>query len=257
MRGDNRSDEMRKWILIIILLAFGIVISACNSDDEKVGKAESENENVFSNADLEKSSEMINFLNEKMKEFEVSTNKAIENDEIKVGNNDALIEEVQKLAQQNVIQPFLEKYPNSMVSRNDDDNFIPITIEPSSSESCSLGNCTYEKINVLEIDFDVKKEEQYFSENFNATQLIFDSVSVISEIEDEKEEGELRFMKTTEGELVITSIPNVQLQTLYLDEIDEEYSSIETDVPESEIEAEQADYKEEVEETLAKFPELQ
>lgn len=248
---------MRKWILIIILLAFGIVISACNSDDEKVGKAESENENVFSNADLEKSSEMINFLNEKMKEFEVSTNKAIENDEIKVGNNDVLIEEVQKLAQQNVIQPFLEKYPNSMVPRNADDNFIPITIEPSSSESCSLGNCTYEKINVLEIDFDVKKEEQYFSENFNATQLVFDSVSVISEIEDEKEEGELRFMKTIEGELVITSIPNVQLQTLYLDEIDEEYNSIETDVPESEIEAEQADFKEEVEETLAKFPELQ
>lgn len=248
---------MKKWILIIVLLAIGIVISACNSNDEKVGNAEPKNESVFSNSDIEKSSEMINFLNEKMKEFEVSTNEAIENDEIKIGNNDLLIEEVQKLAQQNVIQPFLEKYPNSMVPRNTDENFIPITIEPSSSESCSLGNCTYEKINILEIDFDVKKEEQYYSENFNTTQLIFDNVSIISETKEEKEEGELRFVKTTEGELVITSIPNVQLQTLYLDEIDKEYNSIETDVPESEVAAEEAEFKEEVEDTLSKFPELQ
>ena len=42
-----------------------------------------------------------------------------------------------------------------------------------------------------------------------------------------------------------------------LKEWDEEFQSIKSDVPESEIEAEEEDFKQEVEEVLAKYPPLQ
>lgn len=248
---------MKKWLLISLLLILGVFLASCNSNNEEIGEAESEEKKTFTNSDIEKTNEMIDFLNEKMREFENKANNAIESGQIKIGDNERLIEEIQGLGQESVIQPFLEKYPNSLISKNEEDSSIPITVEPTSSESCTLGNCTYEKINVIEVDFDTDKSKEYHSRNFKITQLIFDNVKTLSKVEGEIEEAELRFVKTKDNNLVITSIPNIQLQTLYIDEVDSEYESIATDVPESEVEAEQAEYKKEVEETLAKFPKLQ
>ena len=84
-----------------------------------------------------------------------------------------------------------------------------------------------------------------------------ENIETVSKITEEREETEIRFVKTEDNDLVITSIPHLQVQTLYLDEYDQEFESIKTSVPESEVEGEQAEYKEEVEETLSKFPELQ
>src|SRR5690606_8216929 len=120
-----------------------------------------------------------------------------------------------------------------------------------------LGNCTYEEVRVLELDYDFENYQEYHSDIFGITQLIVENVETVSKVSEEREETEIRFVKTEDNDLIITSIPHLQIQPLYLDEYDQEFESIKTDVRKSEVEAEQAEYKEEVEETLSKFPELQ
>lgn len=248
---------MKKWMLSSFLLMSITILGACGSDGGTASESESKEEDVFTEEDIEKAEEMMEFLEMKMEEFESTANTSIENGDIKVGDNDRLIEEVQNLGQEIVVQPFLDKYPNSMIPRNESENFIPITIETDSSESCALGNCTYEEIKVLGLNYDFKDHQEYHSDTFGITQLIVENIETVSKISEEREETEIRFVKTEGNDLVITSIPHLQVQTLYLDEYDQEFESIKTSVPESEVEAEQAEYKEEVEEALSKFPELQ
>ena len=71
------------------------------------------------------------------------------------------------------------------------------------------------------------------------------------------EKAHLRFLKSKNGDLIMTSSPFILNESIYIDEWDEEFQSIKSNVPESEVEAEEEDFKQEVEEVLAKYPPLQ
>lgn len=251
---------MKKWILVTLTLLLSMILVACGSEKEAVEHQSSkETMSVFTDEDIEKVNEMISFLNDKMEELEVAANESIQNGEIKIGDNDQLKKDVQRLGQKMVIIPFIDKYPNSIVSRADKEKMIPITVEADSSESCAFGNCAYDQIGLLELEYDSKSYREYYSNNFKVTQLIFEDVKIISTSsgDSKEEESELRIVKTKNNELILTSIPHIQSESIYLDEYDKELESIKTKVPESEVEAEQAEYKEEIQEMLEKFPELQ
>ncbi len=248
---------MKKWILILILFIAGIVLVGCGDDNVESIPSESTEKGVFSESDLQKAEEMVKFLDESMAEFGKEANELIQNGTIETGNNDDFSETVRELGQETVIAPFLEKYPNSLIARNSES--IPITFEATSSEPCGFGNCTYDKVNILEVDYNFDANEVYESKTVGDSQLVFTEVSMKYEEqpEEEKETTIMSFVKAENGDLIFSGNPFLHIETLNFKEYDEEYESIETRVPESEVEAEQAEYKEEVEETLSKFPELQ
>ncbi|WP_372868186.1 hypothetical protein [Planomicrobium okeanokoites] len=247
---------MKRWLLVSILFITGITLLGCGDENSESTAQESEKD-VFTESDFEKIEEMVSFLDERMEVFEKEANKSIQNGTIKTGDNDVFSESVRELGHEAVIVPFLEKYPNSLVARNSE--LIPITFESTSSEPCGFGNCTYDKVNILEVNYNLDTNEVYESTEFNASQLIFPEVQMKYEeqAEEEKETAIMSFVKAENGDLIFSGSPFLHVETLNFKEYDEEFNSIKTSVPESEVEAEQAEYKEEVEETLSKFPELQ
>lgn len=247
---------MKRWILVSILFITGITLLGCGDENSESTVQEPEKD-VFTESDLEKIEEMVNFLDERMEVFEKEANESIKNGIIKTGDNDVFSESVRDLGHEAVIAPFLEKYPNSLVVRNSE--LIPITFESTSSEPCGFGNCTYDKINILEVDYNLDTNEVYESAEFNVSQLIFPEVQMKYEeqAEEEKETAIMSFVKAENGDLIFSGSPFLHIETLNLKKYDKEFKSIKTSVPESEVEAEQAEYKEEVEETLSKYPELQ
>lgn len=248
---------MKKWLLISFIFLLCGLLAACGVDEEVQSEEQVDN-NVFTETDIEKAEQMIAFLDDKINEFELKANEAIQNGDIENGDNDLLVDNVQRLGQEIVIKPFLEKFPGSMIPRAED-KLIPIVINVSSSQSCPLGNCIYDEVKVPKVDYSFNDYQKYSSKNFKATQLVFENIKTISESNDGKQgdTSEMSFVKAKDGSLIITSIPSVNVETLYLEKYDEELESIKEDVPESEVESAQAEYKESVEETLAKFPELQ
>ncbi|MGB6408748.1 MAG: hypothetical protein WBF39_14810 [Planococcus donghaensis] len=246
---------MKKTLLFISIFILGLVLYGCGSNDNE--NIASSNEKVFTQEDIEKVEEMVGFLDERMLDFEKQANENIQSKEIKVGNNEEFSNSVKELAQKTVIEPFLEKYPGSLVAPTS--QTIPVTFESSSSEPCGFGNCNYDKVNVLQVEYNLENNEIYKSKEFSNSQLIFNDIQMKYEDqpEEEKEESSMSFVKSTDGKLIFSRNPFLHVETIDFQELDKEFESIATDVPESEIEAEQADYKEEVEETLAKFPKLQ
>lgn len=247
---------MKRWILVLMLFITGITLLGC-SDENSESTAQAPEKDVFTESDLEKIEEMVSFLDERMEVFEKEANESIQNGTIKTGDNDDFSESVRDLGHEAVIAPFLEKYPNSIVARNSE--LIPITFESTSSEPCGFGNCTYDKVNILEVDYNLDTNEVYESTEFNASQLIFPEVQMKygEQTEEEEETAIMSFVKAENGDLIFSGSPFLHIETLNFKKYDEEFKSLKTSVPESEVEAEQAEYKEEVEETLSKFPELQ
>lgn len=248
---------MKNLRLIAVIFATVLILIGCGSEDNEGTKTEALEKDVFTKTDLDKVEEMTNYLSTKMIEFEEEVNKSIQNKSIEIGNNEKFSADVKKMGQEIVIAPFLEKYPGSLIA--EDPNSIPITFESSSSEPCNFGNCTYDKINILQVDYNLEKKQLYKSKEFGHSQLIFDDVQMKYEeqTEEESEDAKMSFVKAENGDLIFSRNPFLHIETIDFQEYDQEFESIATDVPESEVEAVQAEYKKEVEETLAKFPELQ
>ncbi|MGK7379793.1 hypothetical protein ACSFXN_18405 [Planococcus sp. 1R117A] len=248
---------MKSFKLVVLILMTGLILVGCGSEKNKGSNTEVNEKEVFTEADIEKVEEMTNFLNDKMINFEAEVNIAIQNKSIEIGNNEKFSSAVRKLGQEIVIAPFLEKYPGSLIAKDSDS--IPITFESTSSEPCGFGNCTYDKINILQIDYNLNMNEVYVSKEFGDSQLIFDDVQMKykEQSEEEQESATMSFVKSENGNLIFSRNPFLHIETIDFPEYDKEFASIATDVPESEVEAEQAEYKKEVQETLAKFPELQ
>ncbi len=250
---------MKKWMLCSLVLILITILAACGSEDKTDGQLESKDEKVFSAEDHEKAEEMLNFLDKRMEEFEKSTTDLIKNGELNNENEEIINEEIQSLANETVIQPFLAKFGSSIIPEEyKGKEQITVYFNKTNSEPCSLGFCKYDGIEVMDIEDEFENKEEYLSEQFNATELIFNSVQYDYKNDDEQaKETEIRFVKSADGNLIITQHPYLSFTSLNLKEYDQEFESIDTRVPESEVEAEQAEYKEEVEETLSKFPELQ
>ncbi|WP_271854245.1 hypothetical protein [Planococcus maritimus] len=247
---------MKKWLLIGFLLFVGVIIVGCTSDEEKQ-EVSKENTKVFTQEDFEKAEEMTRFLDETMNDFEKEANQLIEDGTIDTGNNDNFSEAIKNLAQETVIVPFLERYPDSLIAG--DASTIPLTFEPTTTEPCGFGNCAYDKVEVLDVEYNFETRDVYTSEEFKYSQLIYSDVQMKYEeqSEEEKQSAVLSFVKTTDGNLIFSQVPFLHVENLDLKKADEEYAEIQSSVPESEVEAEQEAYRSDVEETLAHYPELQ
>lgn len=247
---------MKKWILVSFILLMGVIIAGCTSGEEKQ-EASKENNEVFTQEDFEKAEEMTMFLDEKMNDFEEEANQLIENGTIDTGNNENFSESIKNLGQETVIAPFLERYPGSLIAG--DASTIPLTFESSSTEPCGFGNCAYDKVEVLDVEYNFESRDVYTSEEFEHSQLIYNDIQMKykEQSEEEKQSAVLSFVKTTDGQLIFSQVPFLHVEILNLKKADEEYAEIQASVPESEVEAEQEAYRSEVEESLAHYPELQ
>ena len=121
---------MKKVILGLLIVILTSLLIACNSSSEESNQTH-ENKEVFTDEDIVKAEEMTVFLDEKMKEFESEANVAIENGEIEVGNNEEFTKSVNSIGQRVVIQPFLEKYPNSLIAKGSSDIACLLYTSPS------------------------------------------------------------------------------------------------------------------------------
>lgn len=249
---------MKKWMLSSLVLILTTILMACGSEENADGQSEPKDEKVFSNEDHETAEEMLNYLHERMEEFEKSTNDLMKNGELNNENEQILDDEIQSMAKETVIQPFLAKFDGSIIPEEyKGEEQIIVYFKKTNSEPCSLGFCKYDGIEVMDIE-GIEDREEYLSEQFKTTELIFNGVQYEYQNDDElAKETEIRFVKSTDGNLIITQHPSLSFSSLNFKEYDQEFKSIKTSVPESEVEAEQAEYKAEVEETLSKFPELQ
>lgn len=245
---------MKKVILGLLIVILTSLLIACNSSNGESNQT-NENKEVFTDEDIVKAEEMTVFLDEKMKEFEIEANAAIENGEIEVGNNEEFTKSVNSLGQQVVIQPFLEKYPNSLIAKGSSD--IAITFQALSTEPCGFGNCTFDKIEVYDVDYNFDDTELYKSEVFELSQLIFNDIEMNSKDEEQEESGAISFVKTKENELTFSHVPFLHIESLDIKKIDEEYNKIQSNVPGSEVEFEQEEFRDEVKEILELYPELQ
>lgn len=250
---------MKKWILYSLLLTLITILTACGSEEKAESQSEPKDEKVFSAEDHKKAEEMLNYLDGKMEEFEKSTIDLMNNGELNGEDEEILNEEIQTVANETVIQPFLAKYEGSIIPEEyRGEEQITVYFNKTNSEPCSLGFCEYDGIEVMEIAIEFENSEEYSSEHFKGTELIFNDVQYgYQNDEKQPKETEIRFVKSADGKLIITQHPYLSLSSLNFKEYDQEFESLKTSVPESEVEAEQAEYKEEVEETLSKFPKLQ
>lgn len=249
---------MKKWMLSSLVLLLVTVLVACGSEEKADGQSEPKDEKVFSAEDHETAEEMLNYLDERMEEFEESTNELMKNGELNNESEEILDDEIQSMAQETVIQPFLAKFEGSIIPEEyKGEEQIMVYFNKTNSEPCSLGFCKYDGIEVMDI-VEVENREEYLSEQFKTTELIFNGVQYDYQNDDEQaKETEIRFVKSKDENLIITQHPSLSFSSLNFKEYDREFESIKTSVPESEVEAEQAEYKQKVEETLSKYPELQ
>lgn len=245
---------MKKVILGLLVVILTSLLIACNSSNEETNQT-NENKEVFTDEDIVKAEEMTVFLDEKMKGFEIKANESIKNGEVEVGDNEEFTKSINSLGQQVVIQPFLEKYPNSLIAKGSSD--IAITFRALSTEPCGFGNCTFDKIEVYDVDYNFDDTELYKSEVFELSQLIFNDIKMNSKDEEQEESGTISFVKTKENELIFSHVPFLHIESLDMKKIDEEYNKIQSNVPESEVESEQEEFRDEVKEILELYPELQ
>jgi len=243
---------MKKLIILGAILSTVLMLGACNS--QKTQK-ESADTDVFTERDVQMANEMVQLLEEKSSEFQTKATEAIATGEIEQNKDGQLSEPLQELAKETILQPFLEKYPNGIIGEEGD---LTVSFEATASEACPLGNCKYDGVAIPEIDFDETDYSTYTSEVFGVSQLIFQNVKSKFNVEDQElEKSELRFVKSKNGDLVMTSNPFISGEAFYLDELDKEFKEIKSDVPESEVEGEEDEFKQEVEELLSNYPKLQ
>ncbi|MEK3981642.1 hypothetical protein MKY37_21805 [Psychrobacillus sp. FSL K6-2836] len=245
---------MKKRILLslfsVLLLFF---ITGCNQVETKNSDEEKTNR-VFSEKDKEKAIKMVEDLNEQLEVFESEANRAISQKEIDIGDNEVFIEKLNAMSEKVVIKPFLEKFPGALISNRGD---LKAIYSPESADDCTFGNCNYDSINVPTLD--VGKEEWviYSSEEFEVDELTLSNVDMIYSNEQGSESTYISFVKGESGELYFSFNPIINSLNFNLKEWDQEFASIKSDVPESEVKAEEEEFRKEVDEVLAKYPPLQ
>lgn len=251
---DKGDVYMKKVLLVLFLLAMMSLLVACNSNDEESNQT-NENKEVFTDEDIQKAEDMVLFLNERLAGLESEVNQKIEDKELQFEDEKKFNESVQELASKTIFTELEENYGDAFVSGNSDEVNNRIYFNTVSSEPCSLGHCEYDGIETMEVE--VSDTEEYQSTNFNVTELVFVNANYKYENTEEEESAEIRFVKTKDGQLMVSSHPALDIKSIDLRKFDEEYNKIQSNVPESEVESEQEEYRDEVKEILDLYPELQ
>lgn len=254
MRKDKGMSILKKRIMLcmfsVLLLFF---ITGCKEEEIKTNEKE-EAKAIFSEEDFTKASKMVDFLKDKTAEFQSKATNSIKSGKIKLNDEGKMKDSLNEMAESMVLNPFLEEYPNSLVGDK-----IVVSFEVTSSEPCPLGNCKYDGVAVPTAHYEESNNSVYTSNEFKVSQLIYDDVTSKFDTTDDSEieKAHLRFVKSESGDLIMTSSPFILNESIYVDEWDQEFASIKSDVPESEVEIEEEEFRQEVEEVLAKYPPLQ
>ncbi len=251
---DKGEVYMKKVLLILFLLAITSLLIACNSNDEDSNQTNG-SEKVFTHEDIQKAEDMILFLNKRLAGLESEVNQKIEDKELQFEDEKTFNESVQELASKTIFTELEESYGDAFVSGNSDEVNNRIYFNTVSSEPCSLGHCEYDGIETMEVE--VSDTEEYRSSNFNVTELVFTNANFKYKNSEEEESVEIRFVKTKDGRLMVSSHPALDIKSIDLRKFDEEYNKIQSNVPEGEVASEQEEYRDEVKEILDLYPELQ
>lgn len=254
MRKDKEMSILKKRItLSVFSLLLLFLITGCKEEEVKTTERE-DAVAIFSEEDFTKASKMVDFMKDKTAEFQSIATNSIRSGEIKLNDEGKRKDSLDKMAESMVLKPFLEEYPNSLVGDK-----IVVSFEVTSSEPCPLGNCKYDGVAVPTVNYEESNNSVYTSNEFKVSQLIYDDVTSKFDTTDdsELEKAHLRFVKSDSGDLIMTSSPFILNESIYIDEWDQEFASIKSDVPESEVKAEEEEFRKEVEEVLAKYPPLQ
>ena len=243
---------MKKRVVISVLsIVLLLIVTGCNQEK---GPSAEKTAPVFKEKDKKQAIEMIEVLNELIEVFENETNAAISKGEIKGGDNEAFTQQVNDKSEELVIQPFLEEFPESLIKGRGD---LKVTFLPKSSEGCAFGNCKYDSIDVPTLQVDEEEWEIYNSKEFEITELGISNVEMSYSNEQDSESTYITFVKAKSGNLYFSFNPIINSLNFNAKQWDEEFLSIKSDVPESEVETEEKAFKQEVEEVLAEYPPLQ
>ncbi|MBU0905241.1 MAG: hypothetical protein KKF57_08585 [Firmicutes bacterium] len=246
---------MKKFFLRSALsLVLLLVVSGCNNDETPTKESNEKKETVFSETDKEKALEMIKVLEENLVEFEKQTNSSIAAGEVETGDNEAFVQKVNEMSRDIVLKPFLEKFPKSFIINRGD---LKVTFSPLSSDDCAFGNCNYDSIVAPTLQVNDQEWQTYKSVEFDITELILTDVKISYPNKQDSESTTISFVKDVSGDLYFSFNPIVNSLNFSLKEWDKEFTSIKSKVPEGEIEAEEDEFKQEVEELLSKYPKLQ
>lgn len=254
MRKDKGMNIMKKRIILSIFsMLLLLFITGCNQDETKNSDEEKIN-SVFSEEDKEKAIKMVEDLNKQLEVFESEANKAITQNEIDVGDNEIFIQKLNAMSEKVVIKPFLENFPGTLISNRGD---LKAIYSPESTDDCTFGNCNYDSISVPTLDVGEEEWIIYNSEEFGVGELTLSNVNMNYSNEQDSESTYISFVKGESGELYFSFNPIVNSLNFNLKEWDQEFASIKSDVPESEVKAEEKEFRQEVAEVLAKYPPLQ
>lgn len=246
---------MRKTIFISILSTLLLLmVSGCNKEgktDSKIGESK---EPVFTEEDNEIALEMIEVLNDNLALFEKEVNLAISNGDIEVGDNEVFTQKVDEIGNEIVLQPFLQKFPDSLISKRGD---LKVTYTPKSTDDCTFGNCNFDSISVPLLQVVEKEWNTYRSDEFDASELVLSNVKLTYASEEDSELTSIGFVKGETGDLYFSFNPIVKSLNFNLEELDHELVSKKSDVPQDEVKAAQDEFRQEVKELLSKYPELQ
>ena len=254
MRKDKEMTIVKKIFMSVFSIVLLMIITGCNKEDKPTKESSEKSVAVFNEADKEKALEMIKALEGNLALFEDQTNVAITNGDIEVGDNEVFVQKVNEISGEIVLKPFLEKFPESLISNRGD---LKVTYSPISSDDCTFGNCKYDSIEAPKLIVNGEASKTYKSDVFNITELVFQDVEITYPNKKDSESTSISFVKGESGDLYFSFNPIVNSLNFNLKELDNEFSSIKTDVPESEVEAEEDEFKQEVEELLSNYPKLQ
>lgn len=245
----------KKLIISVFTMVFLMIVTGCNKEDKPTKESGEKEEAVFNEADKEQALEMIKALEGNLAMFEDQTNAAIANGDIEVGDNEVFVQKVNEMSGEIVLKPFLEKFPESLISNRGD---LKVTYNPVSSDDCTFGNCNYDSIDAPKLLVNAEASKTYKSDEFDITELVFSDVEISYPNKKEGESTSISFVKGESGDLYFSFNPIINSLNFNLKELDNEFASIKTDVPESEIEEEEDKFKQEVEEELlSNYPKLQ
>ena len=254
MRKDKGMKVLKKRFTFVTFSLFVLLfISGCNQEETQRSDEEKE-KSVFTKKDKEKAIEMIEGLNEQLVLFENEANEVIAKKEIDVGDNEAFMQNVSSMSNKVVITPFLENFPGTLIKNRGD---LTAIYSPESTDDCTFGNCNYDSIVVPTLEIGEGEWIIYRSEEFGVTELTLSNVGMKYSNEQDSESTYVSFVKGDSGDLYFSFNPIINSLNFNLKEWDQEFASIKSDVPESEVETEEEEFKQEVEEVLAKYPPLQ
>ena len=238
-------------VFSIVLL---MIVTGCNKENKPTKESDEKTEAVFNEADKEKALEMIKTLEGNLVLFEDQTNAAIADGDIKIGDNEVFVQKVNEISGEIALKPFLEKFPESLINNRGD---LKVTYSPVSSDDCTFGNCNYDSIEAPKLEVNEEEWKTYKSDEFDITELVLSDVKISYPSNQDSELTSISFVKGESGDLYFSFNPIINSLNFNLEEWDNEFSSIKSDVPESEVEAEEDEFKQEVEELLSNYPKLQ